>query len=640
MWIPIYVLKIEEGMKSRVFLLFLAIGLTFQTGAQELFSPDKKIKVGFSLSGTTANERRLSPEGTPYYEIWYDNNPFLLPSRLGFDLIGTAELKHYFKISDMQYSRHRSHRRPCYGEKEVYPDNYNEMKIVLEETLYPYRKLHILFRAYDEGVAFRYEIPSQPGFEKVVIGKELTEFSFPKNTSVWESHGHEGKYYKVYPYEVQPNCELPLTCRTRQEVYGAIMEAGNSHYPRAYVEAPYKKENTLRISLRGEAKGTDGMITAWRAITLSDKPGGLTERNYLLYNLNDPCKLADTSWIKPGTAMRETTISTPECLRMIDYCASMGISYMILDWGWYGLANSHKSDPSVVHVTNPSTGQPIPGHPGLDLQRVIGYGKKKGVGLFLYVNRQGLERYADKIFPLYQKWGIKGIKPGFVNVGNQEWQEWIESIVMKAAKYNLLVDIHDAYRPTGFSGTYPNLLTQEGVHGNEQVPNADHNATLPFTRFTCGAADYTPGYTRKDLQTTFAHRLALPVIYYSPAQFLFWNEKLTDEHKRPELEFWKNIPTTWQDTQFLSGEIGEYAVVARRSGTTWYVGGITNTNGRVITVDFSFLKPDRMYKVVLYKDDIENPRQIKIVRDKVSSGSKMRMELMPSGGFAMKIVEY
>lgn len=137
-----------------------------------------------------------------------------------------------------------------------------------------------------------------------------------------------------------------------------------------------------------------------------------------------------------------------------------------------------------------------------------------------------MERYADKIFPLYQKWGIKGIKPGFVNVGNQEWQEWIESIVAKAAKYNLLVDIHDAYRPNGFSRTYPNLLTQEGIHGNEQVPNADHNTMLPFTRFTIGAGDYTPGYTRKDLQTTFVHRLALPVIYYSPAQFLFWNENL------------------------------------------------------------------------------------------------------------------
>lgn len=626
-------------MSKKIYLLLLAICGICQAQGQQLFSPDQKIKVVFSLSSMTENGREVYPEGTPYYEVWYNDSPFLLPSRMGFDLLGTAELKHYFKVLKTQHLEKRSQWKPCYGEKEVYPDNYNEMQIILEETLYPHRKLQIDFRAYNEGVAFRYNIPSQPGFEKVLIDKELTEFTFPSHTSVWESHGHEGKYYKVYPYEVRPGCELPLTCQTRQGIYGAIMEAGNSHYPRAYVEAPYRRKNTLRISLRGEAKGTDGMVTAWRAITLSDEPGKLMEQNYLLYNLSEPCRLADTSWIKPGTAMRETTISTPECLRMIDYCASMGISYMILDWGWYGLANSHKSDPSIVNVTNPSTGQPIPGHLGLDLQKVIGYGNEKGVGLFLYVNRQGLERYADKIFPLYQKWGIKGIKPGFVSVGNQEWQEWIESIVAKAAKYNLLVDIHDAYRPTGFSRTYPNLLTQEGIHGNEQVPNADHNVMLPFTRFTSGAGDYTPGYTRKDLQTTFAHRLALPVLYYSPAQFLFWNEKLTEEHKRPELEFWRNIPTTWQDTKFLSGEIGEYAVVARRSGTTWYVGGITNTNARHLEINCSFLSSGKKYKATIYTDDDIYPGKVKIVEKRITSKTKLSFNLQGSGGFSLKIVD-
>ena len=224
-------------------------------------------------------------------------------------------------------------------------------------------------------------------------------------------------------------------------------------------------------------------------------------------------------------------------------------------------------------------------------------------------------------------------------LGNQEWQEWIESIVAKAAKYNLLVDIHDAYRPNGFSRTYPNLLTQEGIHGNEQVPNADHNTMLPFTRFTIGAGDYTPGYTRKDLQTTFAHRLALPVIYYSPAQFLFWNEKLTDEHKRPELDFWKNIPTVWQDTKFLLGEIGEYAVVARRSGTTWYVGGITNTNARCLQLDCSFLSSDKKYIATIYTDDVEVPGKIKITTRKITLKTKLSFMLQRSGGFSLKIME-
>ena len=365
---------------KRLFLGILAICWVIGVKAQEVFSPDGKINVRFFLSEKVSpGNQRMYPEGTPYYEVFPDKHLFLLPSRMGFDLLGTAEMKHYFKVSDIEYAEHNSVWKPCYGEKQEYPDKYREMKVMLEETLYPYRKLYVIFRTYNEGIAFRYEIPYQSGFEKVVIDKELTEFAFPKNTSVWESHGHEGKYYKVYPFEVKTDCELPLTCQTPQGVYGAIMEAGNNHYPRAYLEAPYRKENILRISLRGEAKGERGMVTAWRVISLADEPGKLMEQNYLLYNLNDSCNLADTSWIKPGTVMRETTISTPECLKMIDYCASMGISYMILDWGWYGLANSHKSDPSIVNVTNPATGQPIPGHPGLDLLKVINYGKEKGV---------------------------------------------------------------------------------------------------------------------------------------------------------------------------------------------------------------------------------------------------------------------
>lgn len=359
---------------KRLFLGILAICWVIGVKAQEVFSPDGKINVRFFLSEkVSTGNQRMYPEGTPYYEVLYDKHSFLLPSRMGFDLLGTAEMKHYFKVSDIEYAEHNFVWKPCYGEKQEYPDKYREMKVMLEETLYPYRKLYVIFRTYNEGIAFRYEIPYQSGFEKVVIDKELTEFAFPKNTSVWESHGHEGKYYKVYPFEVKTDCELPLTCQTPQGVYGAIMEAGNNHYPRAYLEAPYRKEDILRISLRGEAKGERGMVTAWRVISLADEPGKLMEQNYLLYNLNESCKLADTSWIKPGTAMRETTISTPECLKMIDYCASMGISYMILDWGWYGLANSHKSDPSIVNVTNPATGQPIPRHPGLDLPKVINY---------------------------------------------------------------------------------------------------------------------------------------------------------------------------------------------------------------------------------------------------------------------------
>ena len=617
-----------------IMVILMMAFLTSGLRAQEVRSPDGRISIRFSLRNESPATHVTYPGASPFYEVSFDGKPFLLPSHLELHLEGTAELKHYLTVADCEYSQKRSEWTPVYGEQSVYPDNYNEMRIRLKETLYPERRLDLVFRAYDEGIAFRYEIPAQKGLDKVVVSAENTEFSFPKSTSVWESHGHEGKYYKLHASEIRPRCELTLTVETPSGIYGAIMEAGCNHYPRSYVEAPYRGTDALRTQLRGEAKGTDGLVTGWRVITLADKPGDLMIRNYLLFNLSEPCQLDDTDWIVPGTAMRETTISTPEAYKMIDFCASMGIDYMIFDWGWYGKADSQAADPRNVHVTNPTTGEPRPGHPGLDLPAIIEYGREHNVGIFLYVNREGCERYADAIFPLYEEWGIKGIKPGFVQTGTQEWQEWTEQLVAKAAKYHLMVDIHDAYRPDGLSRTWPNLLTQEGIHGTEQNPDADHDTMLPYTRFTSGAGDFTPGFARSALTTTYAHRLALAVLYYSPGQFLFWNEKLSDLHYRPELAFWKDLPTTWDETLFLSGQIGESAVVARRCGDTWYVGGITNTNARSISVDLSFLGTGK-YSATIYTDQADG--SVDISEKKVTAKSKLDFDLFPSGGFTLKI---
>lgn len=623
-------------MNIRILAITLATAIiaSLTLNAQQVSSPDGKVLVKFSLSDTDKAAKITYPGPTPFYEVLYEGEQFLLPSRLGFDIVGAAEIKHYFKVEDCVYSEHRGSWKPVYGEQAEYPDNYNEMRVVLRETIYPERRLDIVFRAYNEGFAFRYELPAQKGFEKVTLTSENTEFSFPKNSSVWESHGHEGKYYKLYPKEIQPGCELPLTCLSPGGIYGAILEAGCNAYPRSYVRAPYQGADILRVQLRGEAKSTDGITTCWRAVTISRKPGDLMIYNYLTYNLSKECQLDDVSWIKPGTVMRETTISTPESYKMIDYCESMGIDYIIFDWGWYGKANSQTADPRRVQVNDPVTGLGKPGHPGLDLPAIIQYGKEHGVGVFLYVNWEACERYADAFMPLFEEWGVKGIKPGFVHVGNQEWQEWTETFVAKAAKHHLMVDIHDAYRPDGLSRTYPNLVTQEGIHGNEQNPNADHSTMLPFTRFTCGAGDFTPGFAKAQLQTTYAHRLALAVIYYSPAQFLFWIEKITDMHYRPELQFWKDLPTTWDRTVFVSGSIGEHAVVARQKDGIWYVGGITNTNAREVNIDLSFLDEGK-YIAYIYTDNADET--VNIEKKKVTSKTSLEFNLQPSGGFTMKI---
>jgi alpha-glucosidase len=272
---------------------------------------------------------------------------------------------------------------------------------------------------------------------------------------------------------------------------------------------------------------------------------------------------------------------------------------------------------------------------------VIQYARERGVGVWLYVNRRALERQMDELLPLYARWGIVGIKPGFVQVGPQEWTNWLHTLVRKAAQHRLLVDVHDEYRPTGFSCTYPNLLTQEGVRGNEHMPTARHNVTLPFTRFPAGAADYTFCYYSDRIKTTHAHQLALPVIFYSPLQFLFWYDKPDAYQGEPEIAFWEHLPTVWDETRVVQGEIGETITVARRKGAEWYVGSATNEWARELSIPLSFLEPGASYLADVYGDapDGETSRTgVAIERRTVNAETVVVARLAPSGGHAMRLV--
>ena len=618
------------------------ISINMHAAGYTVKSPDGKIEILFTTEALE-DQSMSNPTHAPLYQVYYDGKPFLKPSRMGLLPDGLPALTEHFTVNRTTVSEHRNSWKPVYGEKDVYPDNYNELTVELKETIPPARLMRIVFRAYNEGIAFRYEIPSQPAIGHFRLINENTEYAFDENTYVWEEHGHEGLYYKKLSSDIAPDCELPLTVQTANGLYGAIAEAGAADYPRAYVDpvrSRNRKSNAIRIALRSDASVETPFASRWRTITLGDRPGALVENNYLLLNLNEPNKIEDISWIKPGKAFREVTQTTENGLKAIDFAVKQGIDYIIFDWGWYGPHNDESNEPSAVNVVAPSTGKPIPGHTGLDLQQVIDYGKSKGIGVFLYVNRQGLERYMDIIFPLYRSWGIAGIKAGFVNVGSQGWNKWNEEMVKKAAEYQLLVNIHDAYRPTGFSRTYPNLLTQEGIHGNEQNPDANHSATLPFVRYTTGAGDFTPGYFKKALKTSWAHKLSLPVLFYSPAQFLFWVERLDEQEPRPELALWKELPATWDDTKVLDGEIGEYAIVARKKGKTWYVGGITNNDARELNLSLDFLEPGKKYRITVYTDAADGTKvTVEQQKRRVTNKETLHFSLIPSGGFAIRIQE-
>ena len=395
--------------------------------------------------------------------------------------------------------------------------------------------------------------------------------------------------------------------------------------------------------------------TPWRVVMCGTKAGEILEHNDLLLNLNPPSRIADTSWIKPGKVMREVTLTTEGGKALVDFAVKRNLQYIHFDAGWYGYEYDKASDATTVTLDPKRNPQPD----ALQLKEVIDYAHSKGIGVIVYVNQRALQQQLDEILPLYKSWGIAGIKFGFVQVGSQVWTKWMHDAVAKCAAYGLIVDVHDEYRPTGVSRTWPNLMTQEGIRGNEEFPDATHNVTLPFTRFVAGAADYTICYYRQEfdrlqqqgdnygvprsrsIRTTPAHQLALSVVFYSPLQYMYWYDKPSDSQDEPELKFFDDVYTVWDDTRVLEGEVGQFVVTARRHGDEWFVGGLTNNDARQLSIPLDFLSSGQTYLAEIYTDgdpSIPTRTKVKVSQRKVDSHTKLSFSLKPSGGVAIRLV--
>jgi alpha-glucosidase len=337
-------------------------------------------------------------------------------------------------------------------------------------------------------------------------------------------------------------------------------------------------------------------------------------------------------------------------LACVDFVAKHGINYVEFDAGWYGPENNPQSDASAVNVdTKRSTGP-------LDLQKVIGYAKEKNVGILLYVNHLALEKQLDTILPLYQSWGVKGVKYGFVNVGSQKWTSWLHEAVRKAAQNRLMVDIHDEYRPTGYSRTYPNLMTQEGIRGDEESPTPEHSLNTLFTRMVAGAGDNTNCYFAERVSKTMGGKsaqMAKAIMLYSPWQFIFWYDRPegspfktggagTNEafiKELPELGFYEALPTVWDDTRVLEGQPGQYATIARKSGDVWFIGSIAANNDREVKIPLSFLGTKKDFEAVLYTQDEKGliNNEVSIEHISVNSGTILPGKLISNSGLAVII---
>ena len=532
--------------------------------------------------------------------------------------------------------------QPVYGERSRVTNRYNELKLLLRSD--ENRKEMTLFvRLYDEGLAFRY-VFDKLDFWNCTLTAENTQFFFSRDCDTWVTDRAQGAYAKTKLSALRGVGDRPQVIRVNDRKFVAIGEAALVDYSRMKL-GKSKEGFGVQSVLSGKVKlDMAGYQSPWRYVMVADHPGQLVQNNDLVLNLNEPNQIQNTDWIKPGQVLREVTLTTAGSLAAIDFAAENNIEYVEFDAGWYGAEGDTLSDATTVTV------DPARSEGPLDLPNVIEYANAKGVGILLYVNNKALHKQLDEILPLYKKWGIKGVKYGFVDVGDQYSTAWLHQAIRKAAKYELMVDVHDEYRPTGYSRTYPNLITQEGIRGDEESPSLNQTIYTLYNRMICGAGDYTNCFFAERVTTKMGGRaaqLAKRIAIYSPWQFIFWYDR---PNKAPSriggagaaesviktdaiTDFYCSIPVTWEDTRFYEGDMDSYAVVARRSASDWYVGILNAGDKRQITLPLTMLKDHSRYKATLYYQASGKKKEIVDVKEiKLQGRKNLTLEVESNSG--------
>ena len=575
--------------------------------ARQAYAADATVSATARMGGTSIMMSVV--EGSLQWSVTRAGRTVIDTSALGIELSDGTTLGSDVVVLDSRRCTVHDTWSPVYGRNATVTDHYQEQRWILQDTASGIR-FGVQIRAYRTGVALRYVLIDGTGADTgtVTIAEELTTFVFPDGTTVYSARD-EADYVPVAPGAIPstgtsgtdqgPLTDLPLTAALSGGFIACVCESSRLDYPRLMLGSVPEQPNTLAARLMEHtARGTGPVettttvstpfATPWRAVVIGSTHAELIDNAELVLNLAPENALADTSWIKPGKVFR-CELSTAAGLAGVDFAVARGLQYIEYDAGWYG------PEFTTVDATAPIA--------AIDLPSVISYATSRGIGVFLYVNRLALTD-ADSLFGLYKSWGVAGIKLGFINDGTQAMTNQVTGWAETAAKYQLLIDMHDDVRPFGYERTYPNWISLEGVRGNEQFPTATHNVTLPFARNIGGPMDYTICYGQSRDKTTNAHQMAMAAVYYQPLNFLFWYDKpskYATPANWPGLPWFNAVPTTWDESRTLAGSIGEYVAVARRNGSTWYLGAMTDETARTLSIPLSFLD-DGTYTATVYAD--------------------------------------
>jgi alpha-glucosidase len=618
-------------------------------------------------------------DGIPYYRVLRDNRIVIDTSRLGFDLKDAPPLTGNFKMEQATMSGKRDRWNPVWGQRSRIWDHHGDLLVTLSERVEPHRKLQIEFKAFDDGVAFRYIIPEQPGLKKLEIMREATEFRFREDLSAWWIPGDYDKHEFLYhntPLSRIDSANTPLTMESADSLVVSIHEASLVNYPEMRLRRSADNPLKLLCDLVPWPDGVKAKVdipfkTPWRTVQLASEAGKLIESTMIL-NLNEPTTLEDVSWIRPmkfigiwwGMHIGKYTwmagpkhgATTENTKRYIDFAAENGIPGVLVEgWnkGWENWAEGAEFD--FLHAYN-----------DYNLAELAKYAKDKGVYLIAHNetagNAEWYDTQADTAFALYQSLGIHAIKTGYAGnmrpKGQYHHGQWMVNhqarIIEMAAKHQIMVDAHETVKATGLERTWPNFMTREWARGNEyeawsEGNPPDHTCILPFTRVLAGPLDYTPGIIgiffkeyKPDnrIHTTLAKQLALMVVIYSPMQMA---ADLVENYKgHPAFQFIRDVPADWDDTKVLNGKIGDYVTIARKKKDAWYIGSITDENAREFTFKLDFLEEKTNYEATIYKDGPSadwksNPLDYAIEKKLVKKDDEFMMKLAPGGGQAVVI---
>ncbi len=662
-------------------LIVVALGFFIASCSSEKKVETESLLVS-SPNGTVELGFYLDENGQIGYATKYGDKAVIDSSALGFELSGDIQLKEGFSIENKAITSFDEIWEQPWGEERYIKNNYNQLSVDLANA--QGAKVKVIFRVFDGGVALRYEFPEQEVLKEFEIMDELTEFNMPDDNDAWWIPAYKGNRYE-YLYSKNKISTLdkihtPVTIEATNGLYLTIHEASLIDYSSMVLEGngegdlkcdlvPWSKTNPVKSYV------TAPFSTPWRTIQIGETPGDLIT-NYMIINLNEPNKLGDVSWVKPGKYMgvwwemfinlgtwhqgEKHAANTENVKKYLDFASENGFSGVLVE-GWnYGWDGSWMNGGTKFEFTKP--------YPDYDIEELTKYAAEKGVYIIgHHETGADIENYESQLEDAYkylQDNGLKAVKTGYVENGDtlangmyhhgQYFVRHFRKVMQTGAKYKTMIVAHEPMKDTGERRTYPNMVSREGAKGQEYNAMggnpADHVTIIPFTRSLAGPFDYTPGVfdvklktmPNEQVKTTLTRELALYVIIYAPMQMACDLPENYDGH--PAFQFIRDVPTDWETTKVLDGVIGEHITVARQQRGTenWFVGSISNEEPRISSIAFDFLTEGKKYKATIYKnsDDAdvnENPTGYEIEEMEIDSNSKIDIQLASAGGVAIAI---